>query len=100
MANLAIERTTEGRACGLQPIAVKPLSDEMRQFKKRTLFLIARRPELTRRYPDQWVGIASNGTLVAAPSIEGVLDKLKNKGVSKRGFAMKLMATQPRRMIL
>ena len=100
MANLAIERTTEGRTRGVEPIAVKPLSDEMRQFKKRTLFLSARRPELTRRYPDQWVGIASNGTLVAAPSIEEVLDKLKDKGISKRGFAMKLMATQPRRMIL
>ena len=100
MADLAIESTIEDHARGIQPIAVKPLSDEMRQFKKRTLFLSARRPELTRKYPDQWVGIASNGTLVAAPSIEAVLDKLQNKGISKRGFAMKLMTTQPRRMIL
>ncbi len=100
MAELATEMLVEERPHDLQPIAVAPLSDEMRQYKKRTVFLSAHRAELTRRYPDQWVGISSNWTLVAAPTVAGVIGKLEGKGLGKRGLAVKLMSTKPRRMIL
>ena len=76
------------------------LSDGMRQFKKRTRYLSDHRPELTRKYPDQWVGLAGNGTLIAGSSIQEVLAKVEAKGLDREGLAVKLMATKPRRMIL
>ena len=77
-----------------------PVSDEMRQYVKRTLFLRDHRSELTNKYPDQWVALSANGTLIAASSIKGVLSKVEEKGLRKRGLAVKLMATTPRRLVL
>ncbi len=87
-------------ASHLKPDATMPLSDGMRQFKKRTRYLSAHRPELTRKYSDQWVGLAGNGTLIAGPTIQDVLSKVEAKGLAREGLAVKLMATKPRRMIL
>lgn len=81
-------------------IAVRPVSDEMRQFKKRTLFLRDRRPELTSKYPDRLVALSSNGTLIAADTVQGILAKVADKGLSTRGLAVKRMYTKPRRTIL
>ena len=72
----------------------------MRQFRKRTRYLSAHRPELIRKYPDQWVALACNGSLIAGPTIQDVLAKAEAKGLDKKGLAVKLMATKPRRMIL
>ena len=81
-------------------VTTEPVSDEMRQYIKRTLFLRDHRSELTNKYPDQWVALSANGTLIAASSIKGVLSKVEEKGLRKRGLAVKLMATTPRRLIL
>ena len=87
-------------ASHLKPVATMPLSDGMRQFKKRTRYLSAHRPELTLQYPDQWVGLAGNGTLIAGPTIRDLLATVDAKGLDREGLAVKLMATKPRRMIL
>ena len=84
----------------LKPTATMPLSDGMRQFKKRTHFLSVHRPELTCKYPDQWVGLACNWTLIAAPTLDDMLSKMEAIGITREGLAVKLMATKPRRMIL
>ena len=83
-----------------KPTAAMPLSDGMRQFKKRTHFLSVHRRELTRKYPDQWVGLTCNWTLVAAPTLDNMLSKVEAIGITRKGLAVKLMATKPRRMIL
>ena len=94
-SNLTTKETSH-----LQLTATTPLSDGMRQFKKRTHFLSVHRPELTRKYPDQWVGLSCNGTLISGPTIQAVLDKVESKGLNRQGLAVKLMATKPRRLIL
>ena len=81
-------------------IYLGPVSDEARQYKRRTLYLRDHRPELTRRYPDQLVALSSNGTLIAASTIEGILSKVEERGLNKRALAVKRMATKPRRLIL
>ena len=99
VGTLASNRTTKD-AVQLKLTATTPLSDGMRQFKKRIHFLSIHRPRLTRKYPDQWVGLSCNGTLIAGPTMQAVLDKVESKGLNRQGLAVKLMATKPRRLIL
>ena len=74
--------------------------EELRQFKRRHRLLDEKRDELVTRYPDQWVALTPNGTIVAGGSIGQVIEKLDQKGLSRKGTAIKFMATRPRRMIV
>ena len=76
------------------------IQQELRQFKKRHHLLDVRRAELVRRYPDQWVAFTANGTIVAGHTIDDVVEKLESKGLSRKGAAIKFMATTRKRMIL
>ena len=100
MVDTLAQDISNNGASHLKPVATMPLSDGMRQFKKRTRYLSAHRPELTRKYPDQWVGLAGNGTLIAGPTIRDVLSKVEARALDKEGLAVKLMVSEPRRMIL
>lgn len=73
---------------------------ELQDFQKRNRFLDANYAELVKKYPDQWVALASNGTLVAAPTTGELVEKLEQKGLDRRGAATKLMETTPRMLIL
>ena len=53
-----------------------------------------------KKYPDQVVALTSNGTLVAAPTMKELVEKLEQKGLDRRGAATKLMETTPRMLIL
>ena len=70
------------------------------QFKIRHRMLDARREELVRKYPDQWVAFTSNGTIVAGYTIDEMVEKLESKGLLRNDAAIKFMATIRRRMIL
>ena len=72
----------------------------LRQFKIRHRMLDARREELVRKYPDQWVAFTSNGSIVAGHTISEVVEKLERKGLRRNDAAIKFMATTHRRMIL
>ena len=72
----------------------------LRQFKIRHRMLDARREELVRRYPDKWVALTSNGTLVAGDTMGEVIEKLESRGLRRNDAAVKFMATTRRRMIL
>lgn len=69
-------------------------------FSARHRILDERRDELVLKYPDQWVGLASNGTLVAADTVDELVEKLERKSVPRSDVAVRFMATKRRRMIL
>ena len=73
---------------------------ELQDFQKRIRYLDANHAELVKRYPDQVVALTSNGTLVAAPTVEELVEKLERKGLDRSGAATKLMETTPRMLIL
>ena len=76
------------------------VAQELRDFQKRIRFLDANHAELSKKYPDQVVALTSNGTLVAAPTMKELVEKLEQKGLDRRGAATKLMETTPRLLIL
>ena len=73
---------------------------ELQNFQKRHLFLIANHAELLKKYPDQVVALTTNWTLVAAPTMTELLEKIDKKGLDRRSAATKLMETTPSMWIL
>lgn len=76
------------------------VAQELRDYRRRVLFLDANHAELVKKYPDQWVALASNGTMVAAPTIGEIIEILERKGLRRDNAATKFMETTHRRMIL
>lgn len=66
---------------------------------KRTRCLEKMRSKLTKRYPDQWVALGDNWEMVTASSHEEVITKLKECGACPAYSVVKLMNTEPRRLI-
>ena len=73
---------------------------ELQDFQKRHRFLDANSAELVKKYPDQWVALTTNWTLVAAPTTGDLIEKLERKGLRREGAARKLLETNPRMLIL
>ena len=73
---------------------------ELQDFQKRNRYLDANYAELVKKYPDQVVALTSNGTLVAAPTVKELVEKLEQKGLDRNGVATKLMETNPRMLLL
>ena len=76
------------------------VAHELQDFQKRNRFLDANHAELTKKYPDQLVALTTNWTLVAAPTMTELVEKLEKKGLDRGGAATKLMETTPRLLIL
>ena len=73
---------------------------QLQNFQKRHLFLIANHAELLKKYPDQVVALTTNWTLVAAPTMTELLEKIEKKGLDRRSAATKLVETTPSMWIL
>ena len=72
----------------------------LRDFGARSQALDQRHDELLQKYPDQWVALTSNWTLVAADTIEELAQSLDKKGLRRNDVAYRFMATNRRPMIL
>ena len=73
---------------------------ELQDFQKRIRYLDVNHAELVKKYPDQVVALTSNGTLVAAPTMMELIEKLERKGLRREGAATRLMETTPRMLLL
>lgn len=68
---------------------------ELRSFKARSERLMEMRTELIEKYPDQYVALTENGTLVVAASREERVEKIKQLG-ERPGFAAReFLNTKP-----
>ena len=65
---------------------------ELRDYKARSERLLEMRPELIKKYPDQYVALTENGTLVVATSREERVEKIKQLG-ERPGFAARTRLT-------
>lgn len=75
-------------------------NQELKRYQERVRTLDSLLPSLRARYPDNWVALTSNGSIVAAPTIAEIVEKLEQKRLSRNDAAVKFVATSPRRMIL
>ena len=76
------------------------LTPVLKEFGARHRLLDQLQDELVRRYPDQWVALTPNRTLVAADRPQELIQRIHCKGLSSNGAAIRFMSTSPRRMII
>lgn len=76
------------------------VNHDLREYQNRVRMLADQRSLLEHKYPDQWVALTSNWTIVAAPTIREMMEKLNRKRLTGNGAAVKFMDTTHRRMIL
>ena len=72
----------------------------LQQFKQGRKLFDDMRDELVRKYPNQWVAVTTNGTIVSGNTVDEVLDAIERKHLDKRNVVMRLMETKRRKMIL
>ncbi len=76
------------------------IREDLRSFSRRTERMDARLGELKERYPDKWVALLDDGDIITADSLGGVLKKLDERGIPRRGAVVKLMETNPSVIII
>ena len=81
-------------------VSLGPADTELREYERQFSALDARTAELTQRYPDQFVAITTDGTVVATDTMAEMIDALDKKGIDSRTAAVKFMSAKPYRMIL
>ena len=79
---------------------VGQVSRELSDYRNRVRLLEEKHDEMQKKYPDQWVALTADGTIVAAATIDEIMEKLRRKGLKGNDAAMKFMATMHRQMIL
>ena len=75
-------------------------NQELKRYQERVRTLDGLLPSLRAKYPDNWVALTSNGSIVAAPTVAEMVEKLEQKKLPGNDAAVKFIATSPRRMIL
>ena len=75
-------------------------NQELKRYQERVRMLDRLLPSLRVKYPDNWVALTANGSIVAAPTVIEMVEKLEQKKLPGNDAAVKFIATSPRRMIL
>ena len=75
-------------------------NEELKRYQERVRMLDRLLPSLRAKYPDNWVALTSNGSIVAASTVAEMIEKLEQKRLPGNDAAVKFIATSPRRMIL
>ena len=59
-----------------------------------------RREELTEKYPDRYVALASDDTIVAAETLDGVFEELDRRGLDREPCVVEFLSSEPEIWIL
>ena len=78
----------------------KGFHDAMREYKARYRRMFDQWPALLEKYPDQWIGIAPDETLVVGDSMAEVLALLDQAGAKRGESIVEFLNTKPRRLKL
>ena len=74
--------------------------EAMREYKARHRRVFDQWPALLANYPDQWIGVAPDETLVVGDSMAEVLALLDQAGAKRGESIVEFLNTKPRRLKL
>ena len=78
----------------------KAFAEANRAYMERYRRMVARGPELLEKYPDQWIGITPDETLVVGNSLAEVMELLDQVGANHGGSIVEFLNTKPRKLKL
>jgi hypothetical protein len=76
------------------------LARQLRAFRSAAKTLSSNHPRLIDKYPQQWVAVYSGEVKAHAPTIEGVLKELAEKGIPKERAIVRFIDRNQRTLIL
>ena len=80
--------------------SLKNFADANRAFMERYRRMVAQSPELLKKYPDRWIGITPDETLVVGDSMAEVLELLDQAGAKRSESIVEFLNTKPRNLKL
>lgn len=78
----------------------REVGDALQAFRKTAMFLSSQYPQLIERYPGQWIAMHSNEVRAHGDSLESVLRKIDEKGLSRDETVVRFMQKDPQTLIL
>ena len=74
--------------------------DGIRWYGKRCDQFDSRRAEFTAKYPDHYVALAADDTVVASETLDGVFDEIDRRGLLREECVVKYVSAKPEVWIL
>ena len=72
----------------------------IRWYGERCELFDRRREELTEKYPDRYVALAADDTIVASETLDGVFEDLDRRGLEREPCVVEFLSAKPEIWIL
>jgi hypothetical protein len=78
----------------------KQIDSELRVFSRAARLLSSNHPRLIDKHPKEWVGLYDGKVCATAKSFNGLVQKLKSRGLSPKDTIIRYIDTSGRKLIL
>lgn len=76
------------------------IAESLRRYGERCDLFDRRRNELTAQYPDQFVAMAADDTIVASETLDGLFDEIDRRGIERDPCVVEYLSSEPEMWIL
>jgi hypothetical protein len=80
--------------------SAKQINRELRAFSRAARLLSSKRPRLINTHPREWVGLFDGEVCATDKSFNGLVRKLKRRGISPKESIIRYIDTSERKLIL
>ena len=74
--------------------------ESIRWYGERCDLFDSRRDELTAQYPDQFVAMAADDTIIASKTLDGLFDEIDRRGIEREPCVVEYLNSKPEVWIL
>ena len=76
------------------------IREGIRWYGERCDLFDIRRDELTAKYPDQFVAMAADDTIIASETLDGLFEEIDRRGIEREPCVVKYLSAEPEMWIL
>ena len=76
------------------------IAEGIRWYGERCDLFDSRRDELTAQYPDQFVAMAADDTIIASETLDGLFDEIDRRGIAREPCVVEYLSSKPEMWIL
>ena len=80
--------------------SAKKIDRELRKFSRAARLLSSSRPRLINTHPQEWVGLYDGEVCATDKSFNGLVRKLKRRGLSPKETIIRFIDTSERKLVL
>ena len=76
------------------------IREGIRWYGERCDLFDSRRDELTAQYPDQFVAMAADDTIIASETLDGLFEEIDRRGIERGPCVVEFLSSEPEMWIL